>query len=397
VKRRLFNLLAAVSAVLCLGANFLWARSYWRADQIQRKQVFKHSSGSFDDYEVWDTRVSTSNGGIRIELEHDQGVWFATNWSTTLSSRPLESWESNYPYWVSSAERFHVLGFQYIVNDWLDSGAKKHSVSFVLPIASGDSLCHRAHRVGDNPSARATAVAQRILRALRLRPPGHAGSLPGMRGGDSGRQGGGIMIRATRILTRVVCLCCIMLPSAGCAGWDAFKDINKHGGETVIEGMYVGLWVPPTRVYFDEVPPEQALTDDEFAAVFPSIKSLPVFKLSLANNPVSDRSAELIATDFDIVNLDVCGTQVTPNGLKRLAALPKLRSLHVSAESFTEDDLAGLRAALPGVNISRCEKDASGAWHSVHKTKPDGGTGRASKDRCPECGTAILTGSTRSK
>jgi hypothetical protein len=65
------------------------------------------------------------------------------------------------------------------------------------------------------------------------------------------------------------------------------------------------------------------------------------------------------------MELDLVGTNVTQTGLKQLAKLPKLRSLKVSADSFSEADVAELRAALPGVRISRWRKDASGNWRLV--------------------------------
>jgi hypothetical protein len=34
VRRRLFNLAAAVSLALCVATGTLWARSYWREDQL---------------------------------------------------------------------------------------------------------------------------------------------------------------------------------------------------------------------------------------------------------------------------------------------------------------------------------------------------------------------------
>jgi hypothetical protein len=37
VKRRLFNLLAGLSLLLCVGTAVLWVRSYWRADAIEKQ------------------------------------------------------------------------------------------------------------------------------------------------------------------------------------------------------------------------------------------------------------------------------------------------------------------------------------------------------------------------
>ncbi len=139
MRRKTASIIVGASLLALLASGILWIRSYWRSDQIERKLVINHAANGFGGYEIWDTIVSTNYGGIRFVREHDQNVWFANSWPTTFSSSALESWDNEYPYWMSSSpdEKFRAMGFQYLVHDWSDTdGAKKHNVNFVMPFAS---------------------------------------------------------------------------------------------------------------------------------------------------------------------------------------------------------------------------------------------------------------------
>jgi hypothetical protein len=56
VKRRLFNLLAGVSLVLCVAMVVMWVRSYWRSDQVQTTNLLYDLDTS--PGRVWITKSS---------------------------------------------------------------------------------------------------------------------------------------------------------------------------------------------------------------------------------------------------------------------------------------------------------------------------------------------------
>ena len=47
LRRRLFNLVAAVSLVLCVATVALWVRSYWRSDLVKRSR-WDYNGGSIN-------------------------------------------------------------------------------------------------------------------------------------------------------------------------------------------------------------------------------------------------------------------------------------------------------------------------------------------------------------
>src|SRR3954452_12421907 len=62
VKRRLFNVLAVVSLVLCVATAAVWTRSHWRGDQI----IWARSGYGY-------LRMRTVPGAIRIDLVRGAG------------------------------------------------------------------------------------------------------------------------------------------------------------------------------------------------------------------------------------------------------------------------------------------------------------------------------------
>jgi len=65
VRRRLFNLAAAVSMVLCVGTLVLWVRSYWIGDQWD----FQRDSTRSGQSTLFAARANSSRGGIEVSIE----------------------------------------------------------------------------------------------------------------------------------------------------------------------------------------------------------------------------------------------------------------------------------------------------------------------------------------
>src|SRR5205809_809734 len=66
MRRRIFNLAAAMSLVLCVGTIVLWVRSYWIGDQwdLQRDRTRNGQSTLFA------ARAHSSRGGIEVSIEY---------------------------------------------------------------------------------------------------------------------------------------------------------------------------------------------------------------------------------------------------------------------------------------------------------------------------------------
>ena len=78
LRRRLFNLVAAVSLVLCVATVALWVRSYWRSDLIKGSR--------------WDYNASS------ISKQVDERTW--STLPRTL--RPVQPKELDAQSWMSS-------------------------------------------------------------------------------------------------------------------------------------------------------------------------------------------------------------------------------------------------------------------------------------------------------
>lgn len=92
------------------------------------------------------------------------------------------------------------------------------------------------------------------------------------------------------------------------------------------------------------------LDDAGFRRVFPDLKKLRVSSLALENTEISDASMPLMSqlSTLEAVGLD--RTRVTPDGLRELSALPKLKHVGVTGLAFREQENE-LRRDLPGVGI----------------------------------------------
>ena len=103
-------------------------------------------------------------------------------------------------------------------------------------------------------------------------------------------------------------------------GCDTHADV-----ETL--GRYGGFTSPKFSGPLSECPPvaavdfstmRQTITDDDFAALFPSLKRLAPRRVCLGGQPVTDKCIDLLnqLPYLQFVNLE--GTKVTPQGLGRL-------------------------------------------------------------------------------
>src|SRR4051794_30898317 len=105
VKRRLFNLLAAVSLVLCVMTAALWARSYWGAEGI----CTRFSGAYVEKGRVFLFQQSWARGAGGVRLMHrpaSSGSYFASGPQTTRNVRLLgiQSFATSgpAPFFVSS-------------------------------------------------------------------------------------------------------------------------------------------------------------------------------------------------------------------------------------------------------------------------------------------------------
>lgn len=104
---------------------------------------------------------------------------------------------------------------------------------------------------------------------------------------------------------------------AGCANHADIESVGKYGGFT--SPSYSGFLAelpPVAAVDFSTL--RQPVTDDDFAALFPSLQRLNPRRIGLGGQPVTDRCIDLLnqLPYLQAVNLE--GTKVTPQGLARL-------------------------------------------------------------------------------
>ncbi len=135
VKRRLFNVLAAMSLAVSVASAFLWARSYWRLDSVQ---YFFSKSGTIKGKEMF-----TSAKGV-LKIAHDVTIEAQP---VAPGTRPLGlrrlSWEMTSevdPLADVRASGWHWLGFGYgrSVESYPSSGTVEwtwHRDTFVFPHA----------------------------------------------------------------------------------------------------------------------------------------------------------------------------------------------------------------------------------------------------------------------
>jgi hypothetical protein len=130
VKRRLFNLLAVVSLVLCVATATLWVRSYWRLDFVTTGQ-WDSSNGNRLFSRLF--ALSSSWGGLKFAMYRvDQPL-------VTVPPQPpppLIRWHSQRDpslFAGSSPGLFGRLSFSAGVQDQLYGTHREHIERIVLP------------------------------------------------------------------------------------------------------------------------------------------------------------------------------------------------------------------------------------------------------------------------
>jgi hypothetical protein len=124
--------------------------------------------------------------------------------------------------------------------------------------------------------------------------------------------------------------------------------LERYGGIFIPsgEGPIVRI-VPVDGVMFAK---SGVLGDDDFAAVFPAIRRMDPYRLSLRGHDVSDEAVDLLNRLRSLKVLDLAGTKVTRDGLRRLR-IKTLIDLRVPGGQLAEADRAELRRAMPKVTI----------------------------------------------
>jgi hypothetical protein len=123
-------------------------------------------------------------------------------------------------------------------------------------------------------------------------------------------------------------------------------------------GRYGGIFIPTGEGPIVRIVPVdgvmfakgQVLTDDDFAAVFPAIQRMDPYRLSLRGHDVSDEVVDLLNRLRSLKVLDLSGTKLTRDGLRRLR-IKTLIDLRVPGGQLTEADRAELRRAMAKVTI----------------------------------------------
>jgi hypothetical protein len=130
VKRRLFNLLAALSLLLCAATGVMWMRSYWRAECFMKTWVAK-------DDEVWKWLIESCNGVVCFGHLHALHVFGYSEGSESSywCSTPNPD-ESAYPIAEPRDEQFRVFGIELLINS---RGSPIHITSpyWVFLVATG--------------------------------------------------------------------------------------------------------------------------------------------------------------------------------------------------------------------------------------------------------------------
>src|SRR4051794_22009218 len=166
MKRRLFNLAAAVSLVLCLGALALWVRSYWYLDG---EQLWP------DAQRTW--IIQSGEGGLLFQQSHaTTPIWQLRAGLRQPAGRQYWSREVGRIPWGFGPWRWRVAGFAY--------GSRSTSVpaSLVPPGTSttGWSITDHCVRVPHAFLVAAFAIlpVTRLYRSLRARHLRHQGLCP---------------------------------------------------------------------------------------------------------------------------------------------------------------------------------------------------------------------------
>jgi hypothetical protein len=139
---------------------------------------------------------------------------------------------------------------------------------------------------------------------------------------------------------------------ASCFSKDDEALLGKYGGMYIPTGEGPAVRVVPVdAVIFDS--PTRALSDADFAKVFPAVSHMDPYRLHLrGEHAIGDDSVDLLNKLGSLRMLDVSGTKITVEGLKKLK-VQSLKQLYISPDNFTEQQLQEVQKALPNVKVSR--------------------------------------------
>jgi hypothetical protein len=128
--------------------------------------------------------------------------------------------------------------------------------------------------------------------------------------------------------------------------------LAKYGGTYVPTGEGpLAYTTPVDAVIFDSE--KRALTDDDLKKVFPAVQHMDPYRLHLGGrHTIGDPSIDLINWLQSLRVLDVSGTNVTLEGLKRVR-VKDLRQVYVARDKFTDADVQALQDAIKPATVSR--------------------------------------------
>src|SRR5690242_5154180 len=112
---------------------------------------------------------------------------------------------------------------------------------------------------------------------------------------------------------RFVGLLSSLILLAGCGSHHDIETVGRLGGYTTPHWGAMFAELPPVDA-IDFSIERQKITDDDFAAIFPAIRSLAPRRISLGGQPITDKSIDLLnqLPWLEYVNLE--GTNVTYAG-----------------------------------------------------------------------------------
>jgi len=123
---------------------------------------------------------------------------------------------------------------------------------------------------------------------------------------------------------------------------------NFAKGKAVTQAMLQAL--STARESIVEVNLASTGLTDELLAL---LADYPVLQtLNLSNNGLSDQGMEIVRSDKSLQVINLYGNPlISDNGLARLAALKELRTVYTWGTGVTEEGIAALMAALPGLTV----------------------------------------------
>ena len=136
-----------------------------------------------------------------------------------------------------------------------------------------------------------------------------------------------------------------LLMCGGCYSQYAVDQVLREHGTMTDTGLGV---LDTHRVDFDD-----AITDEGFARVCPSLQTLHIELLVLENaHHITDASLPFIRQISTLHEVMLRGTQVTPAGVRQLKGMRHLRWVEVGHNpQFTRAEVERLRHDLPEIKV----------------------------------------------